>query len=54
VACACSGNAAQQDPGRREMEYTVTLPNGRTEIVKGEHAARVLVTESGGGSYKPR
>jgi hypothetical protein len=55
MACACSGNATPQEgPARREMEYAVTLPNGRTEVVKGEHAARVMVTEAGGGTYRPR
>lgn len=54
MPCACNGGATQEAPGRNEQEYTVTLPNGRTEIVTGEHAARVLVTQAGGGSYKPR
>lgn len=54
MPCACNGGATQEPSARNETEYAVTLPNGRTEVVKGEHAARVLVTQAGGGSYKPR
>ena len=53
MPCACNGGATQE-AARDEQEYAVTLPNGRTEIVKGEHNARVLVTQAGGGTYKPR
>lgn len=55
MACACSGGS--NDPGKpvaEERLYDVKLPNGRIETVKGEHAAKVLVTMSGGGTYSVR
>lgn len=50
MPCACGGGEAQSSPAR-EPKYEVRLPNGRTEIVDGEHAARVAVTMAGGGTY---
>lgn len=46
--CACNGNKKQD----AEPQFEVTLPNGVREIVNGEHAAKVKVTMSGGGTYK--
>ena len=50
MPCACNGGATQS-PANQEKEYEVKLPNGRIEIVKGEHAAKVAVTMAGGGTY---
>jgi hypothetical protein len=50
MPCACSGGGTQ--PGAaEEPKFEVRLPNGRTEIVTGEHAAKVAVTMAGGGTY---
>lgn len=57
MACGCSGgNGGPVATGSRaeEQEYTVKLPNGRTEVVRGEHAAKVAVTMAGGGTYSAR
>lgn len=45
--CGCNGGKAQP----AEELFTVTLPNGSTKVVTGEHAAKVEVTMAGGGSY---
>jgi hypothetical protein len=50
MACGCnSGSSGTQTP---EPQYEVTLPNGSTEVVTGEHAAKVKITMAGGGSYR--
>jgi hypothetical protein len=50
MPCACGGGTSQ--PGSSpEPQFEVRLPNGRTEIVTGEHAAKVAVTMAGGGTY---
>lgn len=55
MACGCGGGGATQENSAKNMqEYVVRLPNGRTETVVGEHAARVLVTQSGGGTFSPK
>lgn len=51
MPCACNGGSAQET-ARREPQYEVKLPNGRTEIVTGEHAAKVEITRAGGGTYR--
>ena len=51
MPCACNGGGATQSQVNAEKEFQVTLPNGRTEYVKGEHAAKVAVTMAGGGTY---
>jgi hypothetical protein len=50
MPCACSGGSTQP-AAAQEPKFEVHLPNGRTEIVTGEHAARVTVTMAGGGTY---
>lgn len=50
MACACGGSSTPT-PVAEERWYEVKLPNGRTEVVKGEHAAKVAVTMAGGGTY---
>jgi hypothetical protein len=52
MGCACNGSSTSKQS--EEEEYTVTLPNGKTETVKGEHAAKVKITMAGGGSYSKR
>jgi hypothetical protein len=47
MACGCNSGATKTE----EPEYVVTLPNGQTETVRGEHAAKVKITMAGGGSY---
>lgn len=54
MACACSGGSTPTPVAEEERLYDVKLPNGRVETVKGEHAAKVLVTMSGGGTYSVR
>lgn len=54
MACACNGGTDPAKPAEEERWYDVKLPNGRTEIVKGEHAAKVAVTMAGGGTYSVR
>lgn len=55
MACACNGGTSSDGkPLAEERMYDVKLPNGRIETVKGEHAAKVLVTMSGGGTYSVR
>lgn len=51
MPCACNGGADSQTPSQAEQKYEVRLPNGRTEVVTGEHAAKVAVTMAGGGTY---
>lgn len=53
MPCACNGNSASKAVSE-EVEYTVTLPGGKTEVVRGEHAAKVKVTMAGGGTYTKR
>lgn len=48
--CGCNGGKAQA----AEEMFTVTLPNGTTKVVTGEHAARVEITMAGGGTYSKR
>lgn len=50
MACNCN-KAAAQTTATQEPEFTVTYNDGRTEVVRGEHAAKVAVTRAGGGSY---
>lgn len=52
MGCACNGSNGSTQA--TEAEYTVTLPNGKTETVKGEHAAKVKITMAGGGTYTKR
>jgi hypothetical protein len=55
MPCACNDSSNNaQTPGKAEREYEVRLPNGRVEIVTGEHAAKVAVTMAGGGTYSVR
>ena len=54
MGCACNDNANQPQSVAEERWYEVRLPNGRTEVVKGEHAAKVAVTMAGGGTYSVR
>lgn len=55
MACACGGSSSEPGkPAEQERMYEVRLPNGRTEIVQGEHAAKVAVTMAGGGTYSVR
>lgn len=51
MPCGCNGGGTQET-ARREPQYEVRLPNGRTETVTGEHAAKVAVTQAGGGTYR--
>jgi hypothetical protein len=44
----CGCNEGAKAP---EELFTVTLPDGSTKVVTGEHAAKVEVTMAGGGSY---
>lgn len=53
MPCACNGNSASSKAAE-SLEYVVTYPGGRTEVVKGEHAAKVKVTMAGGGTYTKR
>ena len=53
MPCACNGGTPQP-PASQERQYEVRLPNGRVEIVTGEHAAKVAVTMAGGGTYSVR
>lgn len=48
MPCACNGSAAAKS---EEPEYEVRLPNGKVEVVRGEHAAKVKVTMAGGGTF---
>jgi len=50
MPCACNGGG-EQATSAQEPKFEVRLPNGRTEIVTGEHAAKVAVTMAGGGTY---
>jgi hypothetical protein len=45
--CGCNGGKTQTT----EELFTVSLPDGTTKVVNGEHAAKVEVTMAGGGSY---
>ena len=51
MPCACGGGTSQPGSSVPEAKFEVRLPNGRTEIVTGEHAAKVAVTMAGGGTY---
>lgn len=51
MPCACGGGTSQPGSSAPEPRFEVKLPNGRTEIVTGEHAAKVAVTMAGGGTY---
>lgn len=51
MPCACNGGSTQET-ARREPQYEVTFSNGTREIVTGEHAAKVRVTQAGGGTYR--
>lgn len=53
MPCACN-DAANQASAKPEQQFEVRLPNGRVEVVSGEHAAKVAVTMAGGGTYSPR
>jgi hypothetical protein len=53
MACACNGGTSEVVPAV-EPQYMVSLPNGQTVVVQGEHAAKVEVTMAGGGSYVRR
>lgn len=44
--CNC-GKTTQQ-----EQQFTVTYPNGKTETVQGETAAKIKITVAGGGRYE--
>lgn len=46
MACGCN-----KTPPAPEPEFVVTLPSGEKRTVIGEHAAKVLITQSGGGTY---
>lgn len=52
MACACNG--AKATAAASEPEFEVRLPDGRVEVVRGEHAAKVKVTIAGGGTYSRR
>lgn len=47
MPCACNGSTPQQP----EPQFEVRLPDGSTKVVEGEHAAKVMVTMAGGGTY---
>ena len=49
MPCACNGGATQL-AANQDKEYEVKLPNGRTEYVRGEHAAKVAATMGGPGT----
>lgn len=49
MPCACNGGG-NQETARREPQYEVKFANGRTEVVTGEHAARVAQTQGGAGT----
>lgn len=49
MACGCQEQP--QQPRQEEAKYEVKLPGGMTEIVTGEHNAKVAVTRAGGGTY---
>lgn len=52
MPCACNGGGGSSDgQAKAEPKFEVRLPNGRTEVVTGEHAAKVAVTMAGGGTY---
>lgn len=50
MPCGCNGGAARAS-AEAETRYEVRLPSGKTEVVNGEHAAKVKVTMAGGGTY---
>lgn len=52
MPCACGGGTTNQAGPKVEPQFEVRLPNGRTEVVSGEHAAKVAVTMAGGGTYR--
>lgn len=55
MACSSCGAArAARQAAEAAVEYTVTYPDGRTEIVQGEHNAKVKITMAGGGTYTKR
>lgn len=47
--CGCNGGV--QPNGQPEPQFKVTLPNGSTKVVSGEHAAKIEITIAGGGTY---
>jgi hypothetical protein len=49
MPCACNGGGTQS-AATQDKEYEVKLPNGRTEYVRGEHAAKVAQTMGGPGT----
>lgn len=51
MPCSCGGGSSDPGTVAAEPKFEVRLPNGRTEIVTGEHAAKVAVTMAGGGTY---
>lgn len=51
MPCACNGGGTSQPGSSVEPKFEVRLPNGRIEIVTGEHNAKVAVTMAGGGTY---
>lgn len=46
------GTCGGGTPNRPQPVFEVTLPNGTTQTVEGEHAAKVAVTMAGGGTYR--
>jgi hypothetical protein len=46
--CSCNGNKTD------ENVFVVTFPDGSSKEVKGEFAARVAVTEKGGGTFRKK
>jgi len=54
MGCNCGGGSSPEQQAKEAAEqenFTVTLPDGTTKTVKGEHAAKVAVTVAGGGRY---
>jgi hypothetical protein len=49
MGCGCNKTAPAPEP-----EFEVSLPSGEKVFVTGEHAARVMVTRAGGGTYSKR
>lgn len=51
MGCGCGGAQVETTP---QAEYVVTLPDGTTKTVIGEHNAKIEITMAGGGSYTKR
>lgn len=54
MGCNCGGGGANPPQQAIEPEFVVTYPNGRQEIVTGEHNAKVAATQGGPGTTYSR